>query len=84
MAWPPQNPDLPPFENLWDVLEQALHSGPILPSEIQAPGEKLKQHWMDINLFSMSKHLYHSKSKLKAVQYIRVCDLFFWPCSVNA
>lgn len=36
------------FENLCDVLEQALQSGPILPSEIQASGEKLKQHWTDL------------------------------------
>lgn len=42
MNWSPQNPDLRPFENLLDVLEQALHSGPILPSEIQAPGVKIK------------------------------------------
>ena len=48
--WPPQSPDLNPTENLWDVLEKALHSGPTRPSSVQDLGEKLMQHWSEINL----------------------------------
>lgn len=40
MDWPPHSPDLNPIENLWDVLEQALRSGPTLPSSARDHGEK--------------------------------------------
>ena len=35
MDCPPQSSDLNPIEDLWDVLEKALLSGPTLPSSIQ-------------------------------------------------
>jgi len=41
-----QSPGLNPM----DVLEKALYSDPTLPSSIQDLGEKLMQHWMEINL----------------------------------
>ena len=47
MDWLPQSPDINPTENLWDVLEKTLHSGPTLPSSIQDLGEKLIQLWTE-------------------------------------
>ena len=43
MDWPPQSPDLNLIENILDVLEKDLSSGPILPSLVQDLGEKLMQ-----------------------------------------
>jgi len=55
MDWPPQRQDLNPIENLWDVLKKALRCGPTLPSSIQGLGEKLMQHWTEINLVTLQK-----------------------------
>ena len=55
MACPPQSSDLNPIEDLWDVLEKALLSGPTLPSSIKDHGEKLIQHWTEINLVTLQK-----------------------------
>ena len=57
MHWPPHIPDLNHIENNWDVVEKALHSGPTLPSSIQELGEKLMQHWTEINLVTLQKFI---------------------------
>ncbi|MED6257987.1 hypothetical protein ATANTOWER_001394 [Ataeniobius toweri] len=44
-----------PIENIWDVLEKALRSRQTLPSSIQDLGEKLIQHWVEINLVILQK-----------------------------
>ena len=67
MDWPPQSPDLSPTENLWDVLEKALHSGPTLPSSIQDLGEKLMQHWMEINLVILQKFIETMPQRMCAI-----------------
>lgn len=36
-----QSPDLNPIQNVWDMLEKALCSGPGLPSSLQDFGESL-------------------------------------------
>ena len=55
MDCPPQTPHLNPIENLWDVLEKALSSCQTLPGSMQDLGEKLMQHWMEINLVTLQK-----------------------------
>jgi len=35
MDWPPQSSHPNRIENLWDVLERPLRSGPTLPSSLQ-------------------------------------------------
>ena len=66
MDWPPQTPDLNPIENLWDVLDKTLRSGPTLPSSIQELGEKLMQHWTEINLVTLQKLIETMHAVIKA------------------
>ena len=65
--WPPQSPDLHPTENLLDVLEKALRSGPTLPSSIQDLGEKLMQCWMEMNLVILQKFIETMPQQMRAV-----------------
>ena len=62
-----QSPDLNPIENLWDVLDKDLRSGPTLPSSIQDLGEKLMQHWMEINLVTLQKLIETMPQRMRAV-----------------
>ncbi|KAI2652477.1 RNA-directed DNA polymerase from mobile element jockey [Labeo rohita] len=55
MDWP-QSPDLNPNENLWDVLEKTLRSGPTLPSSTQDHGKIIEK--VVFNQFSMNSHGY--------------------------
>lgn len=56
------------MENLWDMQEKALHSGPTLPSSKQDLGEKLT-HRMGINLdIPESNATLNASVKLMAVQ----------------
>ena len=67
MDCPPKSPDLNPIENLWDVVEKALHSGLTLPSSIQDLGEKLMQHWKEINLVTLQKLIETTPQQMRAV-----------------
>lgn len=56
------------MENLWDVQEKVLHSGPTLPSSKQDIGEKLT-HRMEINLdITEANATLHASVKLMVVQ----------------
>ena len=56
-----------PIENLWDVLEKALRSGPTLLSSIQDLDEKLMWHWMEINLVTLQKLVETMPQQMHAV-----------------
>ena len=63
MDWPPES-RLNPIENLWDVLEKTLHSGPTLPSSLQDLGEKF---WMEINAVTLQKLIETMPQRMRAV-----------------
>jgi len=49
------------------VLEKALCSGPTLPSSLQDLGEKLMQHWLEINLVTLQKLIETMPHRMSAV-----------------
>ena len=46
---------------------QALRSSQILPSSLQDVGEKLMQHWMEINLATLQKLIRTMPQGMRAV-----------------
>lgn len=68
--------DLIPIEALWRVLEKPLHSG----LTIQDLGEKLTQHWMEMNLVTLQKFIetipQQMCAKVKGSPKPYWCDLF--------
>ena len=77
-----------PTENLWDVLEKALCSGPTLPSLIKDLGEKWMQLLKEINVMTLRKLLKMMpqqmcaviKAKSSPAKYVKC--IFFGPGSV--
>lgn len=55
------------IENLGDVFEKASFSGLTLPSSIPDHGERVMQHWAEINLMTLQK--------LIETMPQRVCDV---------
>ncbi|KAF3698668.1 Transposable element Tc1 transposase [Channa argus] len=48
LPWPPNAPDLNPFEHLWDVLEKLVQSMETVPKNLQDLNDKLLTFWYQI------------------------------------